>query len=105
VHDGGRLYVGGSDGVVRAYDITHQRRHGPVLLWRCPLGDEVAGLAAADGFVYAAAGYRLMRLDGVTGQPYQLFQLDCLIGAAPTISGRLGYVAGLGGIVKCLALR
>lgn len=105
VHDGGRLYVGGSDGVVRAYDITHQRRHGPVLLWRCPLGDEVAGLAAADGFVYAAAGYRLMRLDGVTGQSYQLFQLDCLIGAAPTISGRLGYAVGLGGIVKCLALR
>jgi outer membrane protein assembly factor BamB len=102
--DGDRIYVGGSDGVVRAYEIGPRRHTGLDATWERPLGDEIAGLAAAAGRVYAAAGYRLMELDGATGREHQLLRLDGLIGAPPVISGRHCYVVGLGGVVTCLEL-
>jgi serine/threonine protein kinase/outer membrane protein assembly factor BamB len=107
VHSAGVLYIGGSDGLVHAYDIDWHGGHGPVRRWPpCALGDEIVGLAAADGLVYVAVGYRLVELDGATGElRRELLRLNCLVGAAPVIWGRFGYVVGLGGVVKCLALR
>ncbi len=105
VHDKGRLYVGASDGVVRAYDIRHRR--GPDSLdlrWQRQLGHEITGLAAADGRVYVAAGYRLMELDGATAAAHEVLVTDFLIGAPPVISDGHCYVADLGGIVRCLRL-
>lgn len=105
VYDAGRLYVGGSDGMVHGYDVG--QGHGLSRRWRpCPLGDEIIGLAAADGMVYAAAGGRVVQLDGDTGQPRRdLLTMKCLVGAVPVISGGFGYVVGLGGVVNCVAVR
>jgi outer membrane protein assembly factor BamB len=106
VHAAGVLYIGGSDGFVHAYGVGWPDGHGPVRRWPPrALGDEIIGLAAADGLVYAAAGYRLVGLDGATGElRRELLRLNCLVGAAPVICGRSGYVVGLGGVVTCVAL-
>ena len=105
VCDGSRLYVGGSDGVVRAYGIGPQGLTDQDATWECPLGDEIAGLAAADGRIYAAAGYRLVELNGATGQEEkQLLRLNGLISAPPVTSGRRCYVVGLGGVVTGIVL-
>ena len=102
--DGNQLYVGGSDGVVRAYDLCPQGLINEGATWECSLGDEIAGLAAAGGRVYAAVGYRLMELAGATGQEKQLLRLNGLIGAPPVVFGRRCYVVGLGGVVTGLTL-
>jgi outer membrane protein assembly factor BamB len=99
VHDQGRLYIGGCDGVLRAYDISHQRNDEPVLLWTCSLTDEISGLAAANGSIYATAGDQVVEIDVTTGRSQPRFRLSCLTAAAPTVSGRSGYVVGLGGLV------
>jgi eukaryotic-like serine/threonine-protein kinase len=106
VHSAGVLYIGGSDGLVHAYGVGWPDGRGPVRRWPPrALGDEIIGLAAAGGLVYAAAGYRLVELDGATGAPRRdLLRLNCLVGAAPVICGRFGYVVGLGGVVTCVAL-
>ena len=105
VCDGNRLYVGGSDGVIRAYDIGSRGLVDHDATWEYPLDDEIAGLAVADGRVYAAAGYRLMELNGAGGQESkQLLRLNGLIGAPPVISGRRCYVVGLGGVVTSIVL-
>jgi len=103
VHDQGRLYVGGSDGTVRAFDITRPRRGGPVLLWTHRLDDEVGGLAATGGRLYASAGDQLLELDGASGHPARRYQMPSVIGSPPALAGGLIFVAGLGGEVRCLA--
>jgi outer membrane protein assembly factor BamB len=105
VHQQWRLYVGGSDGVVRAYDISHDRHDRPDLLGICRLEDEVTGLAAAHGSIYATAGDRVVEIDVTAERPRPMFRLGCLAAAAPVISGRSGYVAGLGGFVSRVDLR
>lgn len=103
VHDRGRLYVGSGDGVVRAFDVSGGHRAKPVALWRRQLSDEVNGLAAGGGKVYAAAGRWLLALDGTSGQPGQWFAMESLITGAPAIAGGRVYVAGLGGEVACVS--
>jgi outer membrane protein assembly factor BamB len=98
------LYVGSSDGVVHAYDIGHRGSAALDEAWHVDLGEEIAGLAASGGRVYVATGYRLMEVDSDKRPPRELLRMDCLIGAPPVISGRHCYVAGLGGVVSCLAL-
>jgi hypothetical protein len=107
VCEAGRLYIGGSDGMVHGYDIGRGPERGVSRRWPpCPLGDEIIGLAAADGMVYAAAGYRVVEIDGGTGHPQrELLTMKCLVGAAPVISDGFAYVVGLGGIVNCVAVR
>jgi outer membrane protein assembly factor BamB len=107
VYDTGRLYIGGSDGMVHGYDIGQDPERSAVRRWPpCPLDDEIIGLTAADGMVYVAAGYRVVELDGATGQPQrELITMKCLVGAAPVVSGRFAYVVGLGGSVNCVAVR
>jgi outer membrane protein assembly factor BamB len=107
VYDAGRLYIGGSDGMVHGYDIGRGSEREVSRSWRpCSLGDEIIGLAAADGMVYAAAGYRLVELDGATGQPQrELITMKCLVGAAPVVSDGFAYVVGLDGSVNCIAVR
>lgn len=105
VHDQGRLYIGGSDGVVRAYDISHERYDEPIPLWTCSLDDEVSGLAAAHGSVYATAGDRVVEIEVTTRRPHPRFRLGSLTTAAPVISGRSGYVVGLGGLVSRVDLQ
>lgn len=102
VSDGNLLYVASSDGVVHAFDIGDRGSAGLEEAWRIRLGEEISGLAASDGRLFVAAGYRLVEVRGGTGNGE--LRLECLIGAPPTISGRHCYVAGLGGIVTCLAL-
>jgi len=107
VFDAGVLYVGDANGFVHAFDVGRRGGRGPVRRWPpCQVGAEITGLAVADGLVYVAAGYHVMEIDGVTGAlRRELLQLNCLVGAAPVISGSLAYVVGLGGVVKCLTLR
>ncbi|HLK79681.1 MAG TPA: serine/threonine-protein kinase [Streptosporangiaceae bacterium] len=102
----GTLYIGGSDGFVHAYAVDWPVGHGPVRRWPPrALGDEIAGLAAADGRVYVAAGYRLVELDGATGDlRRELYRMSCLLGAAPVIHGPFCYAVGLGGVLTCLLL-
>jgi serine/threonine protein kinase len=106
-YDQGRLYIGGSDGMVHGYDLGLSSGHELSRCWRpCALGDEIIGLAASDGMVYVAAGYRVVELDGGTGQPRrELLKLKCLVGATPVISGSFVYIVGLGGVVNCVAMR
>jgi outer membrane protein assembly factor BamB len=104
VRGGNLLYVGSCDGVVHAYDIGHRGSAALDEAWHVDLGEEIAGLAASGGRVYVATGYRLMEVDSDKRPPRELLRMDCLIGAPPVISGRHCYVAGLGGVVSCLAL-
>ena len=104
VRDGNRLYVGSSDGVVHAYHIGSRGLERLEPAWRPEADEEIAGLAASGGRVYVATGNRLVEVDSATGHNRELLRMSCLIGAPPVISGDRCYVAGLGGIVACLAL-
>jgi hypothetical protein len=57
--------------------------------------------------VLAATRDRVVAVDALTGtvQPCQLIQLKTLVGAAPVTSQGFAYVVGLGGGIRCLALR
>ena len=107
VHEGDVLYVGDAAGLVHAYDISTNGSHVLVRRWRpCPLDAEIVGLAVAGGMVYAATGGQVMELDGTSGVlRRELIRLNCLVGAAPVITGSFAYVVGLAGVVKRLALR
>ena len=108
VHRAGRLYVGASDGRVHAYQVTG---HGPSRLtaqWPpAELGAEITGLAvSSSGALYAAAGCRVVAIDHRDGRPSGVVrELNCLVGAAPVISGDSCYVVGLGGLVEKVPLR
>jgi outer membrane protein assembly factor BamB len=103
VHDRGLLYVGGSDGMVRAYGIAGTGE--PVPLWLSEeIGGEVSGVAVCDGTVVAAAGRTLTALDGTTGERRARFLAKTLITAAPVMKDGLIYIASLDGAVSCLAM-
>jgi len=108
VYHAGRLYVGASDGRVHAYDVAG---HGSSVLTRswppAELGTEIAGLAVGpSGTIYAAAGYRVVSIDHRDGRPSgTVRELNCLVGAAPVISGDFCYVVGLGGVAEKVSLR
>jgi outer membrane protein assembly factor BamB len=104
VRDGNLLYVGSSDGVVHAFDIGHRGPERLEAIWRHPLGEEIAGLAASGGRVYVAAGSRLVEVNSATRQERELLRMECLIGTPPVISGRHCYVVGLGGVIICMEL-
>lgn len=103
-YDGNRLYVGASNGVVHAYDIGHRGLVRQEPIWRSEVGEEIAGIAVSGRRVYVAAGNRLVEVDSATKKDRELLRMDCLIGV-PVISGRYCYIAGLGGVVICVALR
>jgi outer membrane protein assembly factor BamB len=112
----GRLYVGGSDGFVYAYDMPgsggawlHPRRFSD------RLGAEIAGLAVAEATedldeedrrsVFVAVGYHVVALDGPVGRLRRVLPMNCLVGAAPVISGGFCYAVGLGGRVERAPVR
>lgn len=103
----GRLYVGGSDGVVRAFDVSGGHAGRPVERWPRPpkVGDEVSGLAAARGRVYAATDGMLVELDGDTGRQGMRLEVGSSVTAAPLAARNFVYVAGLDGVVSCLSMR
>jgi eukaryotic-like serine/threonine-protein kinase len=100
------VYIGGSDGLVHAYWVDATGRHGLERRWAPrAIGDEISGLAAADGDVYVAAGYRVIALDAATGEPTRkLLQMNCLVAGAPVISERFCYAVGLGGYLHRVPL-
>jgi outer membrane protein assembly factor BamB len=105
VYDRGLLYAGDSGGTVRAYQLDSGGAE-PLSGYVPPvLGQEITGLTASAGVLYAASGYEVTAFDGRTGQPRdQVIRLNCLVAGAPVISGRFCYVAGLGGVVQRTAL-
>jgi predicted Ser/Thr protein kinase len=105
VHDAGLLYVGAADGRLHAFEI--RRSGGLIPAWEPPeLGQEITGLAVADGMLYVAAGYQVSAFDVSTGAfRRQVTELNCLTAAAPVISGQFAYITGLGGVVRCAPLR
>jgi outer membrane protein assembly factor BamB len=107
VYQAGQLYVGGSDGRVHACDVVRDGGPGLVRRWTCdPLGAEVAGLCATAGMLCVTAGYRGVEIDARTGRVIRtVLELNCLIGAAPVISGGFCYLSGLGGVVERVAIR
>jgi outer membrane protein assembly factor BamB len=70
LYDSGRLYVGGSDGVVRAFEVSGDHAGQPTPIWSRPpkVGDEVSGMAAARGRVYVTTDGMVAELDGDTGR-------------------------------------
>ena len=106
-YDRGVLYVGDADGFVYAYSVGVRGRD-PERLWPEPyrLGSEVIGLAAADGLVLAAAGDQVVELDALTGaRVREPIRLKSLIAAAPVAAQGCAYVVGLGGGIRCFAIR
>jgi hypothetical protein len=104
VHDRGRLYLGGGDGRVRAFDIAGDAAGTPRPLWTSREIGEVSGITARGGLVVAAAGRTVTALDGVSGERSAWSTARTLIAAAPVITGKHVYVASLDGTVCCLSL-
>lgn len=104
VYRGGRLYVGTSGGRVHAFDVRDVREVRYMV--SDPLGGEIAGLAAtAAGTLYAAAGYRMVAIDGATVQLRSVpLELNCLISGTPVIFSGYCYATGLGGLVERVVL-
>jgi len=105
VHDRGRLYIGGDDGRVRAFDVSGAHAGEPAPLWTSrEVGGEVNGMAAADGMAVTTAGRTMTALDGESGQPRAWFTAESLITSAPVIANDLIYVASLDGVVSGLSV-
>jgi outer membrane protein assembly factor BamB len=108
VYGAGQLYAGASDGRVHAYGVAGHGSSGLNRRWPpAELGVEITGLAVSpSGTLYAAAGYRVVSIDHRDGRlSGTVRELNCLVGAAPVISGDSCYVVGLGGIVEKIQLR
>lgn len=103
-HDNGVLYVGSCDGFVQSFTVT---QHGPAPFTagqRYQVGDEIRGLTVVGGRVYVAAG-DTVRFLSASGPSAPIFQMECVIAAAPSVSADgLLYLAGLGGRICCASM-
>jgi outer membrane protein assembly factor BamB len=96
---GGRVFLGGGDGLVYAFEAADGR-----LLWRAPLDAGVdASVAAADGAVYALSrGDTVTALDAATGDA--LWETRSRFGfyASPAVGPRRLYAAAEDGTLLTL---
>jgi serine/threonine protein kinase/outer membrane protein assembly factor BamB len=102
-HQGRRvLYVGGADGILRAFDISGGQDTGPVLRWSRQVGDEIGGIRPDDGAIYCASDSKIMMLHPDRGEPLKWLEVGSPIVGAPAIYRNSICVASLDGFIRCL---
>ncbi len=102
---GKQLYVGSSDGQLRAFPVSGDWSGGVAPTWKASVDGEVRGLTAEGDLLYVAANDTVVTLRAKDGtQEGAVYRMDSLIAAPPVVSDGRIYLTGLGGVVRCLAI-
>jgi outer membrane protein assembly factor BamB len=96
------LYVGGADGVLRAFDISGGQDAGPALRWSRRIGDEIGGIRPGDSAIYCASDSKVMMLHPDRGESLKWLEVGSPVVGAPAIYRNCICVASLDGFIRCL---